>query len=139
MLASMAFVAIRDLITRRLPAGSPTVIVTAGAIIAVTITGALMAPFETWHRPSAKEWALLVVTGIAVIGGFMLGIEALRSADVAVVSPFRYSFVVFATTLGYLVFGETTDAVAMFGVALIIASGLYSLHRERIRRAEPLP
>jgi drug/metabolite transporter (DMT)-like permease len=136
MLASMLFVAIRDLFTRRLPAGMPTVLVTAGAIIAVTLTGAAMAPFETWHWPSVLEWLLLCLTGVAVISGFMLGIAAMRSADIAVVSPFRYSFVVFATALGFFVFGETTDALAVAGVTLIIASGLYSLHRERIRRSE---
>jgi len=137
MLASMLFVAIRDLFTRRLPAGLPTVLVTAAAIIAVMLTGAVMTPFETWHTPSRLEWALLLFSGVAVIGGFMLGIQALRSGDIAVVSPFRYSFVLFATLLSFAVFGEIPDGLGFAGVLFIVASGLYSLHRERIRRGEP--
>ena len=136
MLGSMAFVAARDLVTRRLQPGIPTVLVTASAIIAVTLTGAAMTPFESWHRPTVSEWLMLAISGIAVMTGFMLGIEAMRSGDIGVVAPFRYSFMVFATLLSFAVFGDVPGGLDWIGIALILASGLYMLHRQRVRRAE---
>lgn len=134
MLASMLFVAIRDLITRRLGSGTPTLLIAATAIVAVTAAGAAKVPFESWHQPRAIEWGMLALSATAVIAGFMLGIEAMRSGDISVVQPFRYSFMLFATLLGFAIFGDVPDRWSMAGVVLIVASGLYSLHRERIRR-----
>ncbi len=136
MLASMIFVAIRDLITRQLSNGAPTLLVTAAAIVAVTLCGAAMLPFETWHPPVAAEWAMLLLSSIAVIAGFILSIEAMRSGDIGVVSPFRYSFLLFATLLGFAVFGDVPDGWSTVGVCLIVVSGLYTLYRERVRRGE---
>lgn len=136
MLGSMLFVAVRDLITRRLPGHVPTVLVAAAAMLAVTLTGALMAPFETWVRPDMTELAMLLASSLAVIAGFILAIEAMRGGDIGVVSPFRYSFMLFAALASYLVFGELPDAWSTLGIAMILGSGLYAIHRERIRRRE---
>ena len=54
--------------------------------------------------------------------------------DVSVVAPFRYSIVVFAFVLGIVVFGELPDAWSLAGIGLIVAAGLYMLHREAVRR-----
>jgi drug/metabolite transporter (DMT)-like permease len=53
-----------------------------------------------------------------------------------VVSPFRYSNVPFAIVLGFLVFGDLPDVIAFAGIALIIVSGIYTLHREQLRHRE---
>jgi drug/metabolite transporter (DMT)-like permease len=135
MLASAFLVAVRDLVTRRIQPGIPTVLVTAAAVIAVTLTGGLMTPFETWHTPSRLEWLMLSGSGVAVIAGFMFAIEAMRVGDIAVVTPFRYTFMVFATLLSFVVFGDVPDGLEWIGIALIVASGLYTLHRQRVRRA----
>ncbi len=136
MLASMLFVAVRDLITRRLEPGASNLLVTFAAIMAVMAIGAVMLPFETWHVPRPSEWLMLAMSAVAVIVGFMLGLEAMRTGDIATVQPFRYSFMLFATLLGFLVFGDMPDNWSLAGVLLIVGSGLYSLHRERVRRAE---
>ena len=70
---------------------------------------------------------------------------AFRYADASVLAPFSYIQLVWVTLLGYLVFGEVPDAVTFIGAAIIIASGVYTAHRERVRRAriavpaEPYP
>jgi len=58
---------------------------------------------------------------------------ASRSGKVSVVAPFRYIFLLWAAIAGYLVFGEVPDRWAILGGALIVGSGLYALHRERLR------
>jgi len=136
MLASMVFVAARDLITRRLPVGIPNVLVTGAAIVGVMLAGLVLALFETWPPPTPQQWMMLVLSGIAVIAGFMLGLIAMRTGDVAVVQPFRYSFVVFGAIASLLVFKDVPDRISVVGILMIVASGLYSLHRERVRRRE---
>lgn len=136
MLASMLFVAIRDLITRRLPAGTPNILVTWAAIIGVMLAGAVLAPFEVWATPTAWHWLLIGLSGAAVGAGFMLGLTAMRTGDVGVVQPFRYSFMVFGAIAGYVFFGDVPDRISIGGILLIMVSGLYSLHRERVRRRE---
>ena len=66
--------------------------------------------------------------------------EAMRLGEVSVVTPFRYSRLLFALMIGVLVFGERPDALTLTGAALIIGSGLYALARERrVKRALSMP
>jgi drug/metabolite transporter (DMT)-like permease len=58
---------------------------------------------------------------------------AMRTGEVSAVTPFRYSRIVFGVGLGAVAFGERLDAWTVAGAALIVASGLYSLMRERRR------
>ena len=48
-------------------------------------------------------------------------------------APFRYSALLWAMLLGYLVFGDVPDAMMVTGASIIVASGLYAFYRERIR------
>lgn len=137
MLVSMLFVAARDLITRRLPAETPTVLITASAIVGVTVTGLLMAPFEArWHWPSPSEVALLAFCAATVMAGFLTVIAAMRIGDIGVVSPFRYAYMLFAAALSLAVFGEVPDAWSLAGILLIVGAGLYTFHRERKLRRD---
>ena len=48
-------------------------------------------------------------------------------------SPFRYSALLWAMLLGYLVFGDRPDAMMVTGASIIVSSGLYAFYRERVR------
>jgi len=77
--------------------------------------------------------ALMVATGaLASIGHFLL-IVAHRLAPASVLSPFIYSQLVWTVALGYVVFADVPNRWTMTGAGIVIASGLYLLHRERIR------
>jgi drug/metabolite transporter (DMT)-like permease len=58
---------------------------------------------------------------------------ALRSGDISAVAPFRYSALLWAMLLGYLVFGDVPDAMMVAGASIIVLSGLYAFYRERQR------
>jgi drug/metabolite transporter (DMT)-like permease len=61
---------------------------------------------------------------------------AMRVGDVAAVTPFRYTRLVFALVIAFFVFGERPDAWTLIGAAIVVASGLYSFWREaQVRRA----
>jgi drug/metabolite transporter (DMT)-like permease len=132
VLLSMLCVAVRDLVTRRMPASVPTVLIAAVAAVGVTVTGALVVPFEGWQSPRPLEIATLAVCGVSVLAGYILIIIASRSGDTALVAPFRYTYIAFAMLSSLFVFRETPDALSWLGIALIVGSGLYMLHRERV-------
>jgi drug/metabolite transporter (DMT)-like permease len=135
MLASMLAVAIRDLITRRLPKDLPTVLLTASSAIGVLLVGPLMMPFEQWQVPSPTEYLVLFVCAATVLVGYVFIIIAMRHGATGVVSPFRYASMVFAVLSSVLIFNESPDRLSWFGIALIVGSGLYMVHRERAVRA----
>lgn len=91
-------------------------------------------PF-VWQNPAT--WTDLLVFGaIGIFGGighFFL-VSAFEQAPASFVSPFNYAQIVGATALGYLVFGQLPDAWTWLGAAIIAASSLYVLLRERRRR-----
>lgn len=56
----------------------------------------------------------------------------MRRGEVAVVSPFRYTNLLWAIGLGLVVFGEVPSPIALLGAGIVMATGLYTLHRERV-------
>jgi len=88
-------------------------------------------PF-VWTTPSEPLVIfLMVICGAFASVGHYLLIMAHRLAPPAVLAPFIYSQIVWTTLLGYLVFADVPNHWTLAGAAIVIASGLYILHRER--------
>ncbi len=135
-LASATIVAVRDLITRRITAAVPTVVITFATTATVTAAGGLLIlvdKSQAWLPLSARDYGLLAAAAAIVTAGNLAMVAAFRGTEMSVVSPFRYSVLVWAIGFGYVVFGEWPDLVACLGIALIVAAGIYTVHRERIR------
>jgi drug/metabolite transporter (DMT)-like permease len=94
----------------------------------------LVAPFAltTWVWPTPFGWALMLSTGIYGGLGHYLFILAHRYAPASTVVPFIYITLITHSTGGYLVFGQLPDAWTLGGAAIVVLSGLYLLHRERV-------
>lgn len=139
-LLSACFMAVRDLVTSKIPSSAPSMVVTLGCTIAVTAVGfgAGAAQSGPWLTPTGPEAALIVAAGGLVVGCNMLIVTAFRLGDMTVVGPFRYSVILAALALGWAVWGDVPDALALLGSALIVGSGLYALKRERKNEPEPL-
>jgi len=88
-------------------------------------------PFVWVTPPSWIDWVLMVAVGVFGAGGHFLLILAHRNAPASVLSPFIYTQIVWATTLGYLVFANVPSQWTIAGAGIVIASGLYLLNRER--------
>src|SRR5438034_8836749 len=85
-----------------------------------------------WTTPSDPlVIALMVATGALGSFGHYLLIAAHGLAPAAVLSPFIYTAIVLVTALGFLVFGDMPNRFTLTGAAIVVASGLYMLHRER--------
>lgn len=139
-LLSACFMAVRDLVTSKIPSSAPSMVVTLGCTIAVTGVGfgAGAAQSAPWLIPTGAEAGMIVLAGGLVVACNMLIVMAFRLGDMTVVGPFRYSVILAALALGWAVWGDVPDALALVGSALIVGSGLYALKRERKTEAEPL-
>ncbi len=89
-------------------------------------------PF-VWTTPSSLFIVgLMLVTGAFGTLGHYLLILAHRHTPASVLSPFMYTQLIWATALGYLVFRDVPDRATLIGAGIVIASGLYLIHRERV-------
>jgi S-adenosylmethionine uptake transporter len=61
----------------------------------------------------------------------MFGVMAMRVGDIGFVAPFRYTSLIWAIALGWLVFQSLPDATTLIGAGIVIATGIFTLYRER--------
>jgi drug/metabolite transporter (DMT)-like permease len=136
VLLALVCATVRDLTTRGLDRDIPSIFVAAASSAAIVPAGFIVAPLEgAWVFPSAWAWGMLTVSGFLFFGANTLIIMALRTGEIAVVAPFRYVGAPFSVVLGYWWWGDVPDALAYSGIGLVMAAGLYTLHRERISLA----
>lgn len=131
-LISVACVTARDLATRRMSATVPTVGVAFYTALGVTVFAAAGLVTDDWVRPSASNWLMVSATALFIFGGYLLGIMAVRVGELGVVTPFRYTGLVWALILGWVVFGDWPDGVTLLGAGLIVATGVFTLYREHL-------
>lgn len=131
--ATAMLITVRDFVTRSIGVHVPSSVITFSTTLAVAIAGLLVAVAEDWQPVGLSEAALLFAAAVLVTLGNATIVMAYRQTDVSVVSPFRYTNVPFAILLGFVVFAELPDAMTFAGIALIIGSGVYTIHRERVR------
>lgn len=133
-LVSVAFCALRDLATKRIPAQIPSLFITLVTTVTVTIAGAaILFPLGGWTPPSGRGLGWLALAAVLLLIGYQCVIMALRTGDISAVAPFRYSALLWAMLLGYVVFGDVPDALMVLGASIIVVSGLYAFYRERVR------
>lgn len=128
---------IRDLATRRVPATTSSLQLSFLAFIALIPAAALMmwANDESFARPHGITLIHFAVAMVIGIVGYYCIVSAMRVGEISFVTPFRYSRILFALVIGVGIFGERPDALTLLGAAIIVASGLYTLWRERRVRA----
>jgi drug/metabolite transporter (DMT)-like permease len=123
--ASALLIAARDLVGREVPARIPVMVVTfATNIMVMVVAGAMSLGFESWQAPKDWHLAFLGFAGLFVTLGHVGLLLAYRLGRTAAVAPFFYSFALWAVLSGLFVFGALPNALALAGIALIVASGV---------------
>jgi drug/metabolite transporter (DMT)-like permease len=130
-LASVACVVVRDLATRKLSPMVPSVLVSiwsAAGVMGMGLLGCIVGGVE----PIAPgEAALVGAASVFLIAGYMFGVMAMRVGDIGFVAPFRYTSLLWALGLGWALFGTWPDPLTLIGAAIVIATGIFTLYRER--------
>jgi drug/metabolite transporter (DMT)-like permease len=111
-------------------------IMTYSSIVGVCLVSALVP--MVWVTPGWHDIAFGILIGVASTAGQWIVVLAFRYADASVLAPFSYTQLLWVSLLGFLVFGEVPDVWTVTGAAFIVASGLYTAHRERVRRSQLL-
>nr|WP_309568129.1 DMT family transporter [Psychromarinibacter sediminicola] len=131
VLAASLFAA-RQIVSRYLAASDRTITTVAYTALTGSALLSLALPF-VWQWP-ATGTELLLLAGTAILAGlgeFTL-IKALEVGQAAVIAPMQYTMLLWGTFYGWLLFSQFPDGWTWVGAALIVASGLYTLHRERL-------
>ncbi|MEM7286149.1 MAG: DMT family transporter [Actinomycetota bacterium] len=136
VVASAALLVVREFATRsvdqRIPAVSVALVTAAGLAV---LTAGLSAP-GGWHALNGTTVAYLALSVGSLMVGYVFTIETVRVGELSVSAPFRYTVIVGAVVVGYMLFDEVPDRYTVIGSLVIIVSGLWSI---RLDRPAPSP
>ncbi len=130
-LIAVACVTVRDLATRQLSKGVPSMTVTLVTAGSITIAAGLASLSTPWV-PITNDVAVLIAgASIFVLGGYFFSVQVMRVGDVSFVAPFRYTGLIWALVLGWFVFGDWPGWMTLLGAFIVVATGIFTLYRER--------
>ncbi|WP_029065842.1 DMT family transporter [Labrenzia sp. DG1229] len=130
---AMVGLSVRDLTTRMTPPDMASASLAAySAVAALPFAMAWILLDGDSFLPPEADWVMLI--SIVLLGslGYLLLTASIRATSISVVSPFRYSRLIFMLILGVLVFDERPGLPVLAGASLIVLSGLYMMWRERV-------
>ena len=135
-LGSVACVVVRDLATRELSRNVPSVAVALWAAVAVTIMGAAGVAVQGWQPVEPYQLLMLAGASAGLIVGYLFIVMVMRVGDIGFVAPFRYTALLWAILFGWVLFASLPDRLTLLGAAIVVASGIYTLWRERKLRLQ---
>jgi len=126
--------AVRDLVTRRIPPGVPSLAITFATAVAVTLLAGALSLLEGFRAFGLGELGLLAAASVFLSVGYLVVIASVRVGDISVTAPWRYTGLLWAVLLGWVIWGHVPDGPGWAGIALVVCAGLYLVQRERMRR-----
>ncbi|MBL4720209.1 MAG: DMT family transporter [Alphaproteobacteria bacterium] len=131
-LAAALSSAFRDVITRRISATETTNAIMFWSTLALIGAGAATS-FWDWEPATIIDMIWFALSGFLIGSAHYMMIESYRAAEASVVSPLKYTAILWAVALGYFIWGDTPDAFILSGSVLVVSSGLFILYRETRR------
>ena len=126
--------AFRDILTRGMSATE-----TSEALLCYTSFGVVLAALiyspSIWTPVSLEDWGWFALGGLFIGSAHFLMIETYRYGEAVMVAPFKYSGVIWAAFLGYLIWNDVPNMSTVFGIVIVVSASLYILQRERLRQA----
>lgn len=127
---------VRDLVMRRVSGAIPSSLVTLSTAFSVMFLAVPLSIVQGWVPVPPQAWWQLLAAACFLAGGYYFLIEGTRVGEMSAVAPFRYSALFWALILGFVVWRDVPNLETSIGILLLLGSGLYVLHRERIRARE---
>jgi drug/metabolite transporter (DMT)-like permease len=131
--------ALRDVIARWVPPRVPTLVVSLSSALTLAVVGCVWATLDGWQPIPLRGVLLVLGSSLLLAAGYQFLMISLRSgAEFSVIGSFRYGSVLWALGIGYVLWGDIPNGLAIAGIAVVVGAGLYILHRERITRRRAL-
>ena len=130
-LIAVVCVTVRDLATRRLSPDVPSMTVTLVAALTVMAFAGMASVTTPWVPVDLRLALLIGGASVFIIGGYFFSVQVMRVGEISFIAPFRYTGLVWALALGWLVFGDWPSSLTLIGAAIVVATGLFTLYRER--------
>ncbi len=131
-LAAVSFMVLRDLVTPSLSPEVPSIFVTVITALTITSTAGLACLLGPWQPMTVGQVAHLSLASLFLLVGYLFSVMTIRIGEIGFTSPFRYSVLIWAILLGYFVFGDVPDVWMLVGSSIVVATGLYTFHREMV-------
>lgn len=131
VVVSLLFGVARDLLTRGVPTGVPAVVIVSASAAGVMLASLGLSFSESWMWPSGGNVLVLMAAAVALLAGQYCLVAAMRTGEIAVVAPFRYTVILWAILSGYVVWRQSPDLASWIGIAIVTAAGLYTFLREQ--------
>lgn len=131
VLGTAACLTVREFATRRVAgdiSASTVALITSAGLATMTAT---IAAFTGWHAVTGRAALLVLLACLCLVVGYVFTIQTVRVGDLSVSAPFRYTTLLGAVALGWLVFDEVPNALTAVGCVVILLSGLFAIHLER--------
>ena len=125
--------AFRDIYTRRINGAVPSIVITFANALSVGLFGCVMSVIDAWQPMGWREWGLLGTASLFLAIGYHWVVLAMRAGEASVIGAFRYSGLVWAVIIGWVVWHQIPEPLTWAGMALLVGAGLYIVHRERVR------
>ncbi|MFD0859188.1 DMT family transporter [Roseovarius aquimarinus] len=140
-LAAVVCVTVRDLATRQLSRETSSMLVTFATSVTVMTVFGIASAADDWAPMSAEAWATVAGAAVLIIAGYLASIMVVRVGEISFTAPFRYTAILWALLLGWLVFGDWPEPLVLLGAGIVVASGIFTLYREaRLgRQKSPAP
>ena len=135
-LASVGFIAARDLLTVRISASVPSHHIASITAFGLTIASLGLVAVQPWRQVAGEHVAILALAAIGALFAFNALVVGMRAGEISVVGPFRYTVIIFSVLIGWFAFREPLSASTIAGIVIIMAAGLYTIHREQVRKRE---
>lgn len=131
--------ALMMLVTRKLGHVDSSLCTMLHVTVFYIVVCGLLLPF-VWTPPTPADWLLLAAIGFVSGGGLFFFIRAFYHGEAATIAPFDYTGMLWAIILGFLLWGDLPGWLTLCGMAIVVISGLYIMHREsRLAKHKPVP
>lgn len=131
-LIAVLCVTLRDLATRKLTPGVPSMTVTLVSAVCVTLFAGAASTAVDWAPLTPRLAALVFGASVLVIGGYFFSVQVMRVGEITFIAPFRYTGLIWALILGWLVFGDWPTPLTLLGAGIVVATGLFTFYREQV-------
>ncbi|MYM56071.1 DMT family transporter [Thalassovita mangrovi] len=130
VLIAVAFVTLRDLVTRKLSAQTHSIFVSWTTSISIMVVFGLASLGRDWVPMDLRAWGFTIAASVSIIGGYLFSVQVMRVGEITFIAPFRYTGLIWALVLGWFVFGDWPAPLTLIGAAIVVGSGIFMLYRE---------